>query len=135
MDTLRPCPVENRAHLGLKKRELPRIDRAGAVDGDRDLPDALAYHSWQVETRPDMATVWSHPAIVGRDRIRPEPPQQFSPIDSGLCRPFKRSVEAGWNLARLPRNCRSLVDRHIPLSRLFFNGWGCLVRRWRIEDL
>ena len=39
------------------------------------------------------------------------------------------------NPARLPGNRRSLVNRHIPLPRLFFNGWGFLVRQWRIEDL
>jgi hypothetical protein len=42
MDTLRPLALQNRTHLGLKEFELPRIHRAGAVDGDRDLPDALA---------------------------------------------------------------------------------------------
>src|SRR5580693_4308886 len=104
MDTLRPLAFENRTHLGFKKRELPRIDRAGAVDGDRDLPDALAYHSWQVETRPDMATVWAHPAIVGRDRIRPEPSQHLPPVDRSLCLPFQGPVEACRNLARLPSN-------------------------------
>ena len=35
------------------KDGLPRIHRTGAVDGDRDLSDALAYHSWQVESRAD----------------------------------------------------------------------------------
>ena len=52
MDTLRPLAFENRTHLGLKEPQLPRIHRAGAIDGDRDLPDALAYHSRQVETLP-----------------------------------------------------------------------------------
>ena len=82
-----------------------------------------------------MAAVGAHPAIVSRDRIRPEPPQQFAPVDRGLCRPFQSPVEAGRNLARLPGNRRRLVDRYIPLPRLFFNGRGFLVRRWRIEDL
>jgi hypothetical protein len=74
MHTLRPLAFENRTNLGLKESQLPRVHRAGAVDSDRDLPDALAYHSRQVETCPDMAAVGAHPAIVSRYRIRPEPP-------------------------------------------------------------
>ena len=29
------------------------------------------------------------------------PPQQFAPVDGGLCRSFQSSVEAGWNLTRM----------------------------------
>ena len=82
-----------------------------------------------------MAAVGAHPAIVSRGRIRPEPPQHLPPVNRGLGRPFKGPVEAGRNLARLPGNRCGLVDRHVPLPRLFFNGWGFLVRRWRVEDL
>ena len=44
-------------------------------------------------------------------------------------------MEASRKLARLSGHRRRLVDRHIPLPRLFFNGWGLLVRLWRVEHL
>src|ERR1700761_1239502 len=82
-----------------------------------------------------MATVGAHPAIVRWHSSRPMPPQQFAPVDGGLCRSFQSSVEAGWNLTRLFGNRRRLVDRYIPFPDLFLNGGSFLVGQRRIEDL
>ena len=82
-----------------------------------------------------MAAVRAHPAIVRRRSYPTRAAAAFAPVDRGLCRSFQSPVEAGRNLARMLGNRRRLVDRYIPLPRLFFNGRGFLVRRWRIEDL
>ena len=101
----------------------------------RDLTHALAHHTRQIEPCPEVAAVRAHPAIVRWDGVRPVPPQQFAPVDRGLCRSFQSPVESGRNLSRMLGNRRSLVDRYVPLPRLFLSCRGILVRRRRIEHL
>ena len=135
VNALRPLAFKNRTHFGFKKPQLPPAHRAGAVDRDRDLTNALAHHSRQIEPCPEVAAVGAHPAIVRRDGVRPVPPQQFAPVDRGLCRSFQSPVESGRNLSRMLGNRRSLVDRYVPLPRLFLSCRRILVRRRRIEHL
>ena len=39
MDSLWPLAFQYRTNLSLKEPQLPRIDRTGAIDGNRDLPE------------------------------------------------------------------------------------------------
>ena len=71
-----PAPARVRRHRGCPGRRLPR--HGGG---------------------------WAHPAIVSRDRIRPKPPQQFAPIDRGLCRPFQVRLRPAGTLPA----CRATV--------------------------
>ena len=61
--------------LGFEEAQLPRTDRTGAIDSNRDLPDALPHDSRQIKPGPDVASVRSHPARICRNRVRPQPAQ------------------------------------------------------------
>lgn len=41
----RSLSFENRAHLRFEQRELPRVDRAGAIDEDDNFSDAFALNT------------------------------------------------------------------------------------------
>jgi hypothetical protein len=64
MHALRPLTIEDRANLPLEESQLPAIDRIGAVDGDRNFRRPPA-PSQANRALPDMASVRSHPAMVG----------------------------------------------------------------------
>jgi hypothetical protein len=59
------------ADLRLEQTQLAIVDGARAIDGDADFADALTNDARQVKTCPDMATVGTSPAVVGRNRLLP----------------------------------------------------------------
>ena len=89
MHPLGPLAFQNGTNLGLKEPQLPRIDRSGAVYGNRDFARAFTHNAGQIETGPDVAAVGPHPTRIGRDSVGPETAQQFPPIDLG----FRRSLQ------------------------------------------
>src|SRR5277367_2581522 len=76
VDALRSLAFEDRANLGFKQAQLPRVHRAGAIDSDRNVAYSFPHHSGEVKPRPNVATVGTHPAIVRRRGLGPSPVKQ-----------------------------------------------------------
>src|SRR5271154_126147 len=135
VDALRSLTFEDRTNLGLEQAQLPRVYRAGAIDGDRNLTYTFPHHSGQVKPGPDVAAVGTHPAIVRRCGFGPGPAQQFPPIDGRVGRPIERAFDAGGYFASLFGKRDRLVDGDAPLPSLLLSRRSFLVSHGRIQHL
>jgi hypothetical protein len=68
MYTLRPLAFENRTHLGLKEFELPRIHRAGAVDGDPHRRESLVLLA--IELAAELVYGETYPLLEAKGHTR-----------------------------------------------------------------
>src|ERR1035437_7401276 len=69
MNALWALAFEDRADLSLKEAQQTAIDRAGTIDSDGNLSDALSHDSGKIESIPDVAPVRPHPTRIGRNGV------------------------------------------------------------------